>query len=117
MVARIRTVRDGLLLGARILGDQHKRFRELVRALVEHDFHRTREAVIAAQPTYRIPRGGKRGKRPVLLSGIRGGDFEGAIAPHVFSDVFETPVLKAVHGDSSGVRGAAWLWPPEGGGE
>ena len=30
--------------------------------------------------------------------------------PHVFSDVFETPVLRAQHGDSSGVRGAAWLW-------
>ncbi len=35
----------------------------------------------------------------------------GAIAPYVFSDVFDTPVLKALHGDSSGVRGAAWLWP------
>ncbi len=34
-----------------------------------------------------------------------------AIAPHVFSDVFETPILQAMHGDSSGVRGAAWLWP------
>jgi fructokinase len=34
-----------------------------------------------------------------------------AIAPHVFSDVFETPIRKALHGDSSGVRGAAWLWP------
>ena len=34
-----------------------------------------------------------------------------AIAPHVFSDVFTTPVVKAAHGDSSGVRGAAWLWP------
>jgi fructokinase len=34
-----------------------------------------------------------------------------AIAPHVFSDVFETPIRKAQHGDSSGVRGAAWLWP------
>lgn len=33
-----------------------------------------------------------------------------AIAPHVFSDLFETPVLAARHGDSSGVRGAAWLW-------
>ncbi|WP_253191281.1 hypothetical protein, partial [Salmonella enterica] len=22
-----------------------------------------------------------------------------------------TPVRKALHGDSSGVRGAAWLWP------
>jgi fructokinase len=37
----------------------------------------------------------------------------GAIAPHVFSDVFDTPVRKALHGDSSGVRGAAWLWPLE----
>lgn len=36
-----------------------------------------------------------------------------AIAPHVFSDVFETPVKKAAHGDSSGVRGAVWLWPLE----
>lgn len=36
-----------------------------------------------------------------------------AIAPYVFSDVFDTPVRKALHGDSSGVRGAAWLWPPE----
>jgi fructokinase len=34
-----------------------------------------------------------------------------AIAPHVFSDMFTTPVRRAVHGDSSGVRGAAWLWP------
>ncbi|MDP3491216.1 MAG: ROK family protein [Phenylobacterium sp.] len=34
-----------------------------------------------------------------------------AIAPHVFADGFDTPVRPAVHGDSSGVRGAAWLWP------
>ncbi len=34
-----------------------------------------------------------------------------AIALYVFSDVFTTPVRKAAHGDSSGVRGAAWLWP------
>ncbi len=39
-----------------------------------------------------------------------------AIAPYIFSDVFETPVVKALHGDSSGVRGAAWLWPLEEGG-
>jgi fructokinase len=36
-----------------------------------------------------------------------------AIAPHVFADGFDTPVRPAVHGDSSGVRGAAWLWPLE----
>jgi fructokinase len=34
-----------------------------------------------------------------------------ALAAQVFSDVFETPIRRAVHGDSSGVRGAAWLWP------
>lgn len=36
-----------------------------------------------------------------------------AIGPHVFTDAFTTPVRKAAHGDSSGVRGAAWLWPLE----
>lgn len=30
---------------------------------------------------------------------------------HVFSDAFDTPIVPPVHGDSSGVRGAAWLWP------
>jgi fructokinase len=29
----------------------------------------------------------------------------------VFSDGVETPLVRAAHGDSSGVRGAAWLWP------
>lgn len=33
-----------------------------------------------------------------------------AMAPHVFTDRFDTPVLAPRHGDSSGVRGAAWLW-------
>lgn len=32
---------------------------------------------------------------------------------YVFSDVCDTPCVKNVHGDSSGVRGAAWLWGPE----
>jgi fructokinase len=30
---------------------------------------------------------------------------------HAFSDVVDTPILRNRHGDSSGVRGAAWLWP------
>lgn len=30
--------------------------------------------------------------------------------PHVFTDHFNTPIVRAHHGDSSGVRGAAWLW-------
>lgn len=33
------------------------------------------------------------------------------IKPWVFGNECETPILKAQHGDSSGVRGAAWLWP------
>ena len=38
-----------------------------------------------------------------------------AIEPRIFSDLFETPIRRAVHGDSSGVRGAAWLWPLDAG--
>ena len=30
--------------------------------------------------------------------------------PYVFSDRVDTRLVKNVHGDSSGVRGAAWLW-------
>lgn len=32
----------------------------------------------------------------------------------VFGCECETPIRKAMHGDSSGVRGAAWLWPLQG---
>lgn len=35
----------------------------------------------------------------------------GVTARYAFTDVFETRIVKARHGDSSGVRGAAWLWP------
>ena len=30
---------------------------------------------------------------------------------YVFSDTIETRIVHNMHGDSSGVRGAAWLWP------
>lgn len=30
---------------------------------------------------------------------------------YVFSDFVDTPIVRNQHGDSSGVRGAAWLWP------
>jgi fructokinase len=39
------------------------------------------------------------------------GEVPRLLSPYVFSDVVHTPILKARHGDSSGVRGAAWLWP------
>ncbi len=35
------------------------------------------------------------------------------IARYAFSDGIRTRVVRAAHGDSSGVRGAAWLWPIE----
>jgi fructokinase len=31
-------------------------------------------------------------------------------SPFVFSDRVDTRLVRAIHGDSSGVRGAAWLW-------
>jgi fructokinase len=33
--------------------------------------------------------------------------------PFVFSDTIATRLVRARHGDASGVRGAAWLWPDE----
>lgn len=33
--------------------------------------------------------------------------------PHVFSDRVDTRLVRARHGDASGVRGAAWLWERE----
>ncbi len=32
------------------------------------------------------------------------------LARYIFSDVVDVPIVRARHGDSSGVRGAAWLW-------
>ncbi|GJD97007.1 ROK family protein [Methylobacterium iners] len=49
--------------------------------------------------------GGGLSRVPEILSGL-----PGATAPHVFSDGFDTPIRESLHGDASGVRGAAWLW-------
>ncbi|GEP04134.1 ROK family protein [Methylobacterium oxalidis] len=49
--------------------------------------------------------GGGLSRVPELLAGL-----PAATAPHVFSDAFDTPVRPSLHGDASGVRGAAWLW-------
>jgi len=38
------------------------------------------------------------------------GRLPAAIEASAFSDRFITPIRPALHGDSSGVRGAAWLW-------
>ena len=34
-----------------------------------------------------------------------------ALANYAFSDAIATRIVRAAHGDSSGVRGAARLWP------
>ncbi|WP_132254769.1 ROK family protein [Methylobacterium segetis] len=49
--------------------------------------------------------GGGLSRVPELLAGL-----PAATAPHVFSDAFDTPIRPSLHGDASGVRGAAWLW-------
>lgn len=36
----------------------------------------------------------------------------GQLSSYVFGGEVGTPILRNHHGDSSGVRGAAWLWPP-----
>ncbi|HQT74738.1 MAG: fructokinase [Acidiphilium sp. 37-67-22] len=38
-------------------------------------------------------------------------DLPRLMKPYIISDTFDTPVVRNKHGDSSGVRGAAWLWP------
>jgi fructokinase len=40
-------------------------------------------------------------------------DLPGLVARYTFSTVFATPIVRSEHGDSSGVRGAAWLWKDE----
>jgi len=35
------------------------------------------------------------------------------ISTYTFGGPVETPIRKAIHGDASGVRGAAWLWPQQ----
>jgi fructokinase len=42
------------------------------------------------------------------------GEVAALLPGQVFSDQCTTPVVKNRHGDSSGVRGAAWLWPATG---
>jgi fructokinase len=41
------------------------------------------------------------------------GELAARLRDYGFGGGVETPILRNVHGDSSGVRGAAWLWPLE----
>lgn len=41
------------------------------------------------------------------------GELEQAVSGYTFGGGSQTPIRRNLHGDSSGVRGAAWLWPRE----
>jgi fructokinase len=45
------------------------------------------------------------------LSRLYEGDLSSRLRDYGFGGGVETPILRNIHGDSSGVRGAAWLWP------
>jgi fructokinase len=45
------------------------------------------------------------------LDHLYAGGVEKVMRQYVFGNECDTPILRNVHGDSSGVRGAAWLWP------
>jgi fructokinase len=38
-------------------------------------------------------------------------DLPGAMAPYLLTDTSAVRIVRHKHGDASGVRGAAWLWP------
>jgi fructokinase len=49
-----------------------------------------------------------------LAGGMLCEDLPAQIERYAFSDAIDAPIVRARHGDSSGVRGAAWLWPADG---
>jgi fructokinase len=93
--------------------------RDIVRAAAAGDFHavqalrryedrlaRGLAAVINLLDPDAIVLGGGMSNLPDLPSAVS------ALLPrYVFSDTVLTKVFPNLHGDSSGVRGAAWLWP------
>ena len=79
------------------------------RALVDHYCNLLALAlstVINILDPETIVLGGGMSKNPALYSEVRK-----YLPRYVFSDQVNTRITSAVHGDSSGVRGAAWLWP------
>jgi fructokinase len=112
--------RDYALAGAARRGSQ-----DIVRAAAAGDPHAVRTlaryqdrlaralaAVINLLDPDAIVLGGGMSNLPDLASAV-----SAALPRYVFSDTVLTRVLLNAHGDSSGVRGAAWLWPspPDGG--
>ena len=94
--------------------------REIVRAAAARDAHAVRAietyhhrlaralgAIINVLDPDAIVLGGGVSNLPDLPAAAT------AILPrYVFSDTVATKIVRNAHGDSSGVRGAAWLWAP-----
>ena len=103
-----------------LLSGARRSSQDIVRAAAAGDPHaihaleryhdrlaRALAAVINLLDPDAIVLGGGMSNLPDLASAVS------ALLPrYVFSDTVLTKVVVNVHGDSSGVRGAAWLWPP-----
>ena len=59
----------------------------------------------------RRPRRHRPRRRPVAGRRALSRRCRALLGEYVFSDRCDTPVVRNRHGDASGVRGAAWLWP------
>jgi fructokinase len=103
----------------RVLSGGQRSSRDIARAAAAGDpdairtlerYHdrlaRALAAVINLLDPDAIVLGGGMSNLPDLPSAV-----SAALPRYVFSDTVRTTVVPNVHGDSSGVRGAAWLWP------
>lgn len=103
-----------------LLSGARRSSQDIVRAAAAGDPHaiqtlerygdrlaRALAAVIDLLDPDAIVLGGGMSNLPGLPSAV-----SAALPRYVFSDTVLTKVVLNVHGDSSGVRGAAWLWPP-----
>jgi len=96
-----REIVAGAGAGDRHAGESMARYRDrLARALA---------SVINVLDPDVVVLGGGMSNVPDLAESARAG-----VPDHVFSDTVATRIVCNLHGDSSGVRGAAWLWPAEG---
>ena len=95
------------LAGQDIVGAAHAGDVQAVRALGRYTdrLARALAAVINLLDPDAIVLGGGMSNLPDLPSAVAA-----ALPRYVFSDTVVTRVVLNVHGDSSGVRGAAWLW-------
>jgi fructokinase len=102
-----------------MLSGAHRSSREIVRAASAGDRHavqalaryedrlaRALAAVLNLLDPDVVVLGGGMSNLPDLPAAL-----SAALPRYVFSDTLLTKVVVNVHGDSSGVRGAAWLWP------